>query len=332
MIDFREAKTEDDSKLTELVARPLPGDLSLSFGREPSLLESCTRCGPKRRILVGHTSTEPIAVCTHFPWSYYANDGATEIEIVADFRAVSDSAHRGITGLGWRALRGRLEGRPAVISVVNDNPRSLRLFTKKRRGWPTLHKVAQLQTWIYPLVKPPSAPLTAVPGPEAVIRFWNEWAKTHFLAPQLQMHHLGREAPHAHQFVALSSGTGLTACGALWMPDQYRTIRVFRYDGWYATLRRLRLLPPPGSEVPVAFAAFVAAHSPGDRSLILRALAKKAWNRGARFLIWGGDQRLPSPFPHPRLSYPSTLFQLLWDEERPLPSSSALCGCQVAWL
>ncbi|MDG7115644.1 hypothetical protein OVO14_11125, partial [Streptococcus pneumoniae] len=66
MIRFREARDDDDGALTELIARPMPGHLSLSFRRSPSYLQSCRGCGPLRRVLVAEVQGQVVAMCSFY--------------------------------------------------------------------------------------------------------------------------------------------------------------------------------------------------------------------------------------------------------------------------
>lgn len=335
MIRFREAKAEDDQELTRLVARPMPGNLSLSMARDPSMLASCANYGPPRRVLVAEQRAELVAVCTHFLWRYRVGDEVREIWTVADFRAEQRAAASSVTGLGWRALKKRLEGKPALISLVEDNPLSFRLFSKARKGWPGLHQVTRLKTLMLPLALLPSIQSNLgilQPSEEQTCRLLNG-DKRH-LAPVFEIGDIGRVTPAAESFLAHHDGVKLSACGALWDPSDYRQIRIAGYDGWYAKLKRWcsPLLPERGSEVRVRFAAFLKGSCRRSAEQVFRGLAARAKEQGAQFLVWGGEAGEPPPFPRhwPHFRMDSSLYQLCWDEEERLPRAE--CGYEVAWL
>jgi len=244
VIRFREARAEDDSALTRLVAIPMPGDLSLSMAREPSMLASCASHGPPRRVLVAEEKNELMAVCTHFLWRYRVGTEVRELWTVADFRAERRAAASSVTGLGWRALRERVEGKPALISLVEDNPISLRLFSKARKGWPGLHRVARLKTLMLPLAAlPPVHPGLGLfqPAEEQIRRILNEDRR--HLAPVFEKDDIGCVTPGPENFLAHHDGVRLAACGALWDPSEHRQIRYHQPTpsaGPYAHVHSLR--------------------------------------------------------------------------------------------
>ena len=335
MIRFREARAEDDSALTRLVAIPMPGDLSLSMAREPSMLASCASHGPPRRVLVAEEKNELMAVCTHFLWRYRVGTEVRELWTVADFRAERRAAASSVTGLGWRALRERVEGKPAEISLVEDNPISLRLFSKARKGWPGLHRVARLKTLMLPLAAlPPVHPGLGLfqPAEEQIRRILNEDRR--HLAPVFEKDDIGCVTPGPENFLAHHDGVRLAACGALWDPSEHRQIRIAGYGGLYARMKRWcsPLLPERGSEVRVCFAAFLRGSCRRAIRRVFRGLATRAKERGAQFLVWGGDAGEPQPFPRhwPHFKMESSLYQLCGDGEEQLPHAE--CGYEVAWL
>ncbi|MCA9775545.1 MAG: hypothetical protein KC800_02465 [Candidatus Eremiobacteraeota bacterium] len=335
MIQFREAKVEDDPELTRLVAKPMPGDLSLSMARDPSFLRSCARCGPPRRVLVAEKQGELMAVCTHFLWKYRVLDEVREIWTAADFRAESRAAGLSVTGLGWRALRDRLEGKPALISLVKDNPLSFKLFSKRRKGWPALHEVAQLQTLMLPLAAIPKLrPKIGLFQPvSSQICELNRLDKRH-LRPELKEEDIGRVTPGEESFLAQHDGVGLSACGALWDLSEYRQIKIAGYGGLYAKLKRwcAPILPEKGSQVRVSFASFLRGTCRNSLGNVFQGLVLRARERGSQFLVWGGDISEDPPFPKywPHFRMESTLFQLRWKGDEQLPRG--FCGYEVAWL
>ena len=335
VIRFREARAEDDSALTRLVATPMPGNLSLSMAREPSMLASCANHGPTRRVLVAEDRNELMAVCTHFLWRYRIGTEVRGLWTVADFRAERRAAASSVTGLGWRALRERVEDKPALISLVEDNPLSLRLFSKARKGWPALHRVARLKTLMLPLaaLPPVHRGLGLLQPAEWQIRKLLNQDERH-LAPVFDTDDIGRVSPGAHNFLAHHDGVKLAACGALWDASDHRQIRIAGYAGLYARLKRWcsPLLPEPGSEVRVRFAAFLKGSSRQAVRQVFRGLAIRAKEQGAQFLVWGGDATEPPPFPRhwPHFKMDSSLYQLCWDGQERLPLAE--CGYEVAWL
>lgn len=334
---FRDAQPADDPLLTRLMAKPMPGDLSLSLTREPSFLRSCAECGPPRRVLTAVHHQDLVALCTYFPWTYWQAGEKREIWTVADFRAQQNAAHRSVTGRGWTALRERLGQKPAIISVVDDNPISYRLFSKSRPHWPSLHKVARLRTLILPLWCFPNLAREAGlvrPTTAQIVDCLRIQASRCELFPVLNEEDVGVVSPAVEEFVACFDGSKVEACGALWDPSPYRQIWVESYGGFYARLRRLGLLPPPGTEVKAFFAAFLGGSCVSSVRRVFRELLRRAQERGAHFLVWGGDENGSAPFPSywPHFTYKSSLFQLLWEGDSALSAPSRPAAYEVAWL
>ena len=278
-----------------------------------------------------------VALCTFFPWTYWQEGEKKEIWTVADFRAQRMAAQRSVTGRGWKALRERLEQKPALISVVDDNPISYRLFSKGRPNWPRLHKVASLKTLILPLWNLLASPReVGLVGPSAaqISECWRLQAPQFDLSPVLEAADIGVVTPAIEEFVACFDGSQVLASGALWDPSQYRQIRVESYGGLYARIRSLGLLPPPGSEVKAFFAAFLAGSCFSSVKKVFRELLRRAQDRGAHFLVWGGDREQPAPFPSywPHFSYKSSLFQLLWEGDKAMSPGGRRAAYEVAWL
>jgi hypothetical protein len=286
--------------------------------------------------LVAEQEGDLMAVCSRFLWPYRVGEKVLEIWTAADFRAERRAAVSSVTGLGWRALRKRLEGKPALISLVKDNPLSFRLFSKGRRGWPCLHEVARLKTVMLPLATVPSfrSALGLLPPSRVqVCQFLNE--DKSYLAPVFEPNDIGRVTPGLESFLAYHDGVNLGACGALWDPSDYRQIRIAGYNGLYARLKRWcsPLLPDQGSEVRIRFAAFLKGDCRVARSRVFQGLVTRAKEEGAQFLVWGGGASEAHPFPGhwPFFKMESSLYQLCWDDER-LPRALSHCGFEVAWL
>lgn len=340
-MEFRLAQPEDDRELTRLIGLPMPGELSLSFTREPSYLSSCAHCGPRREVLLAQHNGEVLALCSYFLHHYRVRGQWREVWTVGDFRATLKAASRSVTGRGWAALRERLEGKPALISVVDQNRNALRLFSKQRKNWPSLHKIGELTTYMLPLIGSGDSPPFGVvrPSAGAVVKSLNEWWKDSFLAPQVVASDFGSVLPPAESFRAVSDGTQLLACGALWDQSDYRQVKVAGYRGSYVNLKRwsdrlgLGILPQPGASVTSTFACFLEGIEPQATRAVMEALCGEAKRSGSHFLVYSQDRSKPAPFPKSwllPLSYPSTLYQLVWPGDQKLPFSSV--GYPVCWL
>jgi hypothetical protein len=336
VIVFREAQAKDDEQLTRLMARPLPGELSLSLCRDPSFLQSCSACGPPRRVLVAEEDEDRVvAVCSSFKWPYRLAGRTREIWTFGDLRSDPSMTGKGLTGLGWAAVRESMQGLPAVVSMVNDNPISRRLFARPRVGWPVPHQMAHLKTHVFPLwgVREKTDIFSVQPSLAQILRFLERDASLRDFVPEIDSESARRVLPPLENFVGIHDGNQLLACGALWDRSSYRQTLVAAYHGRYALLAHL--LPKPGTPVPLAFATFVSGTDKGAIQQVLSCLRTRAKSEGAAFLVWGCDAATAVGLPRswPRLTYLSQLFQLCWDGDEKLPPCVAsTCAYEVAWL
>lgn len=340
---FREARPEDDAQLTQLIATPMPGDLSLSFTRQPSYLKACSQCGPTRRVLVALDGERVVALTSFFLREYWWDEQPRQVWTLSDFRALPERAGFGITGQGWKALRGMLGGHPAMLSVVGDNKRALALFSKPRPGWPRIRPIADLRTNLSPLL-----PLPAWASRRYTTRRLTQDElkavideKPPLLGPLIEVGELGDLTAPSNQFWGVFEGHSGKLCGSagLWNQSAFRQIRIHSYRGWYGRLSRLGqalripLLPPPGSEVPVCTASLLRCSDPAAWSVLLRRLKSEARRQGAKFLVWCREGSNPLNL---SFAYPSRLYQVLWDDEKPLPTLAKPdhypLGFEVAWL
>lgn len=345
MMEFREARPSDDPQLTQLVSTPLPGGLQLAFCREPSYLKACAECGPPRRVLVAADGEEILGLCSAFRRPFWCHSKVQNLWIVSDFRARPSAAGRGITGRGWTALRDILGGEPALISLLDENPRSRRLFSKPRPGWPRLHPIIDLQTHISPLLSwpdPPSLPevsARAVSAQQASAFFQEEGAKED-LFPVIESTDFGTILGSSEHLLGVFEHDRLVGCAGLWDPSDHRQVKVHGYGGMFAQAHRWTRklspkmgLPEPGTNVPVSFVCPLLCQDPEHFRTLLAALRTEARRAGSQFLIWcrggGGTSRWFDPF---RFSYPSALYQLLWDDDAPFTGPLESRGFEVAWL
>lgn len=335
MIEFRPARPEDDAQLTRLVSQPMPGDLSLAFCREPSYLGSCAQYGPPRRVLTAVEGDRVVALCSFFLREYHWDGQPRAVWTLSDFRALSSKAGLSITGRGWKCLRGMLDGIPAVISVLHDNRRALRLFSKPRPGWPSLRPVGDLCTNITPLWRWPRSaqPSTVAPLERGQVLAFHA-GHPEPLRPLLGESDFGTVLPPAQRFWGVFDDTGsLQGCAGLSEPAAFRQVKIHGYSGVYKWLRRLSLLPRVGSTVPLSFASLLHCRQPEAFRALFERLKSEARAAGSRFLVWcQGGPDLTAWWDRLRLRYKSRLFQVLWDGDPPLPPLRGPLSPEVAWL
>lgn len=336
---FREARPEDDAQLTRLIALPMPGNLSLSFTREPSYLQACAHCGPPRRVLTALEGDKVVALTSFFLREYWWDGQPRQVWTLSDFRALPQRAGYGITGQGWKALRELLENQPAMLSVVEDNTRALALFSKPRPGWPSLYPIAELRTNLTPLLPFPSWPSqryhTRRLSPEEILNVLSRDPQP--LQPLIEAKDFGTTI--ARDFWGVFQGEQILGFAGLHDQSRYRQVRIHSYAGWYKRLHRLGralhlpLLPEPGREIPIRIASLLHCPNPSAWRALRAALCQEARRQKAAFLVWCRAGPNPTNL---SFAYRSRLYQILWEGEKPLPalakSGSDPLSFEVAWL
>lgn len=338
MTIFRDALASDDEQLTELIATPMPGALSLSFSRDPSYLQACQSCGPKRSVLTAVDGREIVATCSYFKRDYWFQGVRRGLWMVCDMRARDRAAGLSVTGRGWPELRERLGPEPRFMSLVSDNVRADRLFRKSRPGWPRLVDWLALRTHIFPLagVRAKRAGAAIRPlGQEELLSFLDELGPNRDLVPVVESHDFGSVLPGGQDFWGYFEAGKMVACAGLWNPAE-RQVRVHSYGGWYETVYRTGRrfgLPSPGRALNISYVVLLLGAEKACARLLAH-LRSQAKARGASFLVWGSAEGAPAlPKVHwPKFTYHSTLSQLLWDEEQPLPKPRPGATYEVAWL
>ena len=340
MIQFLDARPEHDPELTRLMALPMPGNLSLAFCREPSYLAGCQRCGPPRHVLTAHDGSRLVALCSYFLREYEWAGTPRQVWTLSDFRALPEAAGQSVTGRGWKAIRERLNGLPAIISVLGDNARALRLFHKPRPDWPRLHPVAELTSNLTPLLNPAAGRprLTVHPLTKGQLVDYVNSSKEP-LRPLIESRDFGSVLPSIDRFWGVSRGGKLVGCAGLSETPDYRQIRIQAYHGWYARLYRLNralrlpLMPAPGTHVPISTASLLLCPDPAAFRALFQHLKHEARRAGSRFLVWSrGGPDNSTLLDRLRFRMPSRLYQLLWDGDSPLPALTGPRGFEVAWL
>jgi hypothetical protein len=285
-----------------------------------------------------------VALCSFFLRLYRWAGRAQSLWTLSDFRALPRQAGKGITGRGWTAIRQLLGGHPAIISVLDDNQRALRLFSKPRPGWPRLFPVGRLCTNITPLWRwpTPSHPyLVRQLCQNEILDYAN--SRVQPFSPVIEAADFGTVLPSGQRFWGVFRSDGeLLGMAGLSEPRDYRQVKIHGYGGGYLRLYRLGralglpLLPEPGSVVPLSTASLLNCPQPAAFRALFDRLKNEARSAGSKFLVWC---RGPSVADDPtylwdrmRFRYHSHLYQLLWDGDQALPAVASPLGYEVAWL
>lgn len=322
---FALATQRDDEAIRRLLREnPTPGEVSLSFEREPNYFAGSGLAGARDHTVVAYSGDQLVCLGHCATRNGWVGDEVKKVGYLGELRL--DAAARGRFGIirrGYEFFRDLQQADPADVyftSIGSDNTRARRLLESGLRGLPTYTFLSELVTLLIPVhggakVRLP-AKVRAIPATpdrlDDMIEFLNTkgvrqtlgtaWTKAQWL--NLERH--GLTLGDVHWLVRDEKIVG---CGALW--DQ-RGFKQTVVRGYAPALGRSRpllnlvapllgtpRLPSPGTELAHAFLSPLATDAGSDGLLagLISSFLPRAAERGLEFVIVGmagNDPRLPA--------------------------------------
>lgn len=343
---FALATQDDDPEIRRLLARnPVPGDLSLTYLREPDYFRGCTVMGETQVLTARHTATgELAAIATRSIRPHFVNGEVQPVGYIGQLRV--DRAHRGrwIVPLGFRFFHdlhqdGQVQGYVTTIIEGNAEAEGL-LVTRARRHLPAYRAVDRLSTLAIVLHRRHARRAYRAPGVElthgtnadlpAVIAFLQREGRRKQFAPVYREADFGgnttRDFAVSDLLLAHRDGELVGVLG-LWDQSGFKQTVV---DAISAGLRRLRPfynagarligtqpLAGPGDPIHSIYGSFVAvaADDPAVFRTLLDTATREAATRGFAFLTLGLSVRDPLYVVARRyrhFPYFSTVYTVCW--------------------
>lgn len=150
---FSIATTEDDADIRLLLAsNAMPGNIEVTFEREPNYFTGCGTMGHRWQVLVGRhqPSNEIAAVLCRGIQARYVNGQVRPVGYLGQLRVAHAYRGRWVLVHGIKALRKLHEDGETdlYLSAISEENRVARgvLVDRPRPGFPQMHEVARLHT------------------------------------------------------------------------------------------------------------------------------------------------------------------------------------------
>jgi hypothetical protein len=347
-IEFKIATAADDPDLRLMLrANPMPGEIAVSFEREPDALAAGAISGDPHHTIIAHdrAANRPVGMGSRSVYSGFFNGRPCRIGYLSQLRV--ERAYRSRIRLlseGYRLIRSLRrddELQFDLTTIVADNRVALRVLGAGLADLPSYRKLEPFTTSVVPLWRRRRArrggEFRIERGSDELVpqiadclernsprfQFAPRWT-----ARELQSRERSRGLSPRDFLVATVSGR-VIGCLALWDQSSFKQIVVHgygpamrRWQAWVNLLSRVAgtpRLPAPGLPIPHVFVSHVAVDD--DRTDVFGSLFLEACNdargRGYACLIAGFAERHPFVGVIRRAcrawSYSSVICAVCWD-------------------
>lgn len=343
---FTLATPDDDEAIRRILrTNPMPGDVVLTYEREPNFFWGCDTLGPFWQALVAkrRKNDEAVAFVCRATRPMWINGKVTQVGYLSQLRV--DSYYQGVwlVQAGFKALHdlhqdGRAQAYFATITEGNAIAEGV-LVNHPRKHFPMFTPIGTVLTLaLFTRMAPPRVPkgLTlewASPVmAEELTAFYAEHSRAYTLYPEFRGEDIGTAVTRGLEYrdIAIIRRNGaIVGAGALWDQSGYKQSVVQAYQGtlewaqpWVNRIGKwvgIPRLPDPTQQIPFAYGSFIltARHEPEIYHLILDALLYRAWEYGKSFLMVGvmaDDEYRPIAERIRHITYRSTLYFVAWED------------------
>jgi hypothetical protein len=343
------ATPADDPAIRGLCRRePMPGNITLTYEREPDFSLGCRVTGSDFQVLVarGQQEDEVVGVACRSTRELFINGVPQRLGYLGQLRIDHRYRGRWLVSRGFAMLKQLHERDPLpayLVSIVDGNQEAEGVLVRKaRKSFPSFHHVADFRTLAISLgrAKPPIRTDLEIShaSPEQVFelaRFFQAQGPRRQFFPVwtqdslLQLTSLGLRIEDL--LIARRHGDIVGVVG-LWDQSAYKQTITQGYSGWLKAAAPLydfsaswigrSTLPRPGSKLRSIYAALlcIANEELEVFSALLRELYSLARTRDFDYLLIGLDARdhllsIASKYSH--VSYASRLYLAQWPDGGP---------------
>jgi hypothetical protein len=352
ILDCRLAVEDDDADLRRLLRESaLPGEIALSYEREPSYWAASGIDGPFRQTLIFRAGEgRVVGMGSRSVRTLYVNGAAQPVGYMSQMRVDSQYAWgmalpRALAQ-GWRffcQLHQDARTPYYLVSLVAGDSVAWRMMTLGLPNWPTLHPVGGLLTYGMSVRRARAVPRVAggmalrratEADRSAIAECLARNGPRRQFSPVWQASELGDPMATPglamQDFWIVERGSDVVGAVARWNQRDFKQQRVRGYDerlliarpyvNLAAKLGLAPRLPAVGEQVRLSFAShFVVDNDdPQVASALLAAVYNDAVSAGNDYLMLGLDSE--HPFTrlarrYRRVVYATQLFLAAWDDE-----------------
>ena len=343
------ARPEDDPAIRRLLAtNPIPGQITVTYEREPNYFLGCDTMGHDCQVVVArHLPSGDVAgVGCRAIRLLYVNGKMEEVGYLSQLRVAEPYRGRWLVPQAFQALArlhadGRVQGYLATIIEGNDQADQL-LVRQPRRAYPAFRPLSRLLTLALILRGRKSLPATPYDLSSAspadlgtIVAFMRRYGAARQFFPAyteadfLNHSRLTRDFCLNDLSLAWHQGE-LAGVMGLWDQSAFKQSVVQGYGGALGRFRPLyqlglrligaRSLPAPGRPIRFAYASFIclAHNDPNLFNLLLKRTYNLAAERGFAYLMLGlaeNDPLLPVARRFLHIPYHSRLYSVCWPED-----------------
>ncbi len=368
-VRFALATGEDDAAIRRLLREnPMPGEIRLTFEREPDYFRSTQMANSGSQTVLGFLNERLIGVGRCSVRNCFVNGKVRRVGYLSELRLDSSAQGRfDILRRGYQFFRELHRDDPAdfyFTSIAADNERSIRLLERGLPGMPAYKFASDFVTLLIPVPrdsrgkrgnnKLASRGFKCVAGSHALagelVSCLNSHAEQNQLATYwtetdlLSLEHFGLALSDFR--LVLDKNNSIVACAALWDQRDFKQIVVRGYAPQISTVRPLinlsaklfgtAHLPPVGSTLAFGFVSPVCCGDPQLLITLIKSILPVAAERGLEFLTLGfaaNDSRLATIRSQFRCrEYRTRLYQVIWDESDELILDNRSFLPEVAFL
>lgn len=340
--EFVEATPEDDPELRRLLATtPMPGNITVTFEREPNYFLGCPTMGHRCDVLIArHVPDGELAgVMCHAMRPVFINGFEREVGTIGQVRAAPQYRGRRLLRRGLPLFIERSRPELPNFGVMADpNPEARRAMVDRPPPGFVVHDVARINT-LGIIVRRPKRPRSRAASPERgrdadleeIVAFLRHHGRRRQYYPAYRVSDFGAggitPGLRMEDVIVARRNGEIVGTLAVWDQSAYKQTIVQGYDArldrvrpWFdriAPLVGATPLPAPGEEIPSAYVALVCVAN--DDTDIMQVLLREAYNdacrRGLAYLMIGltdADPLLPVARRYAHIAYRSWLQASAW--------------------
>lgn len=352
---FELATDADDAELQYILeATPMPGNISVTFRREPSYFDAAVVDGAFRQVIICREgdSKRIVGFGARSIREKYVNGRPTSIGYLSMLRALQQYRNLGLVARGYKFFRNlHTDGRTELYltTIAEGNHRAISMLTSGRAGLPRYYPAGKYHTVAIPIMKQPRTPpasksVLVRPATHAdlgaILDFLERIGPERQFFPQYQasdfFHSEGtfKDMNPSDLLLAFQKEQLVGTLGG-WDQNQFRQTVVERYNAalrWtrpvyncWASLCGRPQLPRPGESFHTMTAALPVVEN-NDREVfttLLAALLARPATRQCDFLLLGlheADGLLPLVSMRGNTSYVTQLYHACWEDGEALRS------------